>query len=97
MAPPESSVNWQKVRAEFLPDKIGRYVINDSTLCSWGNGLTIKDGYEQKKYIRDKLRVVGTLCINYHKVHGTDEFSVKEIFKTKFFFFNFKDCSRIVG
>ena len=74
----------QKV-AEFKPDEVGRYVINDETLCAWGNGLTIKDGYQQRKYIRDKLRVVATFCKRYHKEYATEDRSVKENFQTKNF------------
>ena len=83
ISPPESNENWDRIRAEFVNDVVGKYVKNYLPLCTRGNVLSIKDGYEQKKYIRDKLRVVATLCTKYHAVYGREEYSVQEIFKSK--------------
>ena len=80
-----SNADWQTVKAAFRTDEVGQYVLNDDTLCSWGNSLTIKCGLAQAKHIRDRLRNVGTFCKSYHKKYGTEEFSVRDIFQPKNF------------
>ena len=57
-------------------------------MCAWGNSLTRKYGLTHSKYIRDKLRIMGTLVMAYHAKYGTnitDDISLKEILQTKNF------------
>ena len=57
-------------------------------MCAWGNSLTRKYGLTHSKYIRDKLRIMGTLVTAYHAKYGTnitDDISLKEILQTKNF------------
>ena len=84
----ELIAEWQSVLAELKNDEIGEYVRKDPTLNALGNTLTIKKGYDQRRHIRDKLRLIATFCINYHKEYGTEDRSVKEIFHTN----NFQKC-----
>ena len=54
--------NWEKILTALRSDDVGNYIRNDPTLCTYGNNLTVRDGFEQRKYIRDKLRIIATLC-----------------------------------
>ena len=80
-----STTDWQTIQGTFRTDEVGQYILNDDTLCAWGNSLTIKCGIVQAKHIRDKLRNVGTFCKSYHKEYGTDDISVRDIFQPKNF------------
>lgn len=80
-----STADWQTIQGTFRTDEVGQYILNDDTLCTWGNSLTIKCGIAQAKHIRDKLRNVGTFCKSYHKEYGTDDISVRDIFQPKNF------------
>ena len=84
----KSSALWQSAAGELMNDEVGMFVKNDKTLYSLGNTLILNKGYEQRRYIRDKLRVIGRFCVKYHKEYATEDRSVKEIFQTK----NFSNC-----
>ena len=85
----KSTTEWLEIKGKFRSDEVGNYTKNDATLCTWGNGLTMKYGIAHAKYIRDKLRTVGTLCKSYHEKYGTnditDDISVRDILQTKNF------------
>ena len=84
-----SSDDWQEIQIQFRDDVVGRYILNDETLCSWGNALTVQLGKVQAKHIRDRLRSVGTFCIKYGHEYGTEDSTIKEILQTKNFYKNF--------
>ena len=85
----KSTAEWLEIKATFKTDEVGDYIKKNATLCAWGNSLTMKCGKSQAKYIRDKLRTVGTFCKSYHEKYGTDDItddiSVRDIFQTKNF------------
>ena len=71
---------------------MGNYIRNDPTLFTYGNNLTVRDGFEKRKYIRDKLQIIATFCVNYHREHDTDNnYTLKEILTVE----NFKSILKI--
>ena len=85
----KSTAEWLEIKATFKNDEVRDYIKKDATLCAWGNSLTMKCGKSQAKYIRDKLRTIGTFCKSYNEKYGTDDItddiSVRDIFQTKNF------------
>ena len=78
-----SNDEWEEIKSSFRQDDVGKYILNDDTLCSWGSSLTIKLGSQQGKHIRDRLRTVGTFCTKYRQVYGTENTSVIDILQTR--------------
>ena len=71
-----SNDEWQEIKTKIRQDDVGKYILNDDTLCDWGRSLTIKLGSQQGKYIRDRLRTVATFCTKYRQEHGTENTSL---------------------
>ena len=87
MTKPDDGSNdqWEEIKAKIRLDDVGKYILNDDTLCSWGSSLTIKLGSKQGRHIRDRLRTVGTFCTKYREEHGTENTSVIDIIQTRNF------------
>ena len=83
-----STDEWLQIKSKFRDDEVGTFAKNDATMYAWCNSLTRKYGLTHSKYIRDKLRIMGTLVTAYHAKYGTnitDDISLKEILQTKNF------------
>ena len=85
----DNSDDWIKLKAKFKNDNTRRFILNDPTLCAWGRNQCLKYGSSQEKHIRDRLRTVGTFCLQYHTQFGTSDFYIKDILKTSNFSKNF--------
>ena len=86
MANPNNEYNdneaWNTLKTKFRNDPTSRYILNDPTLCSYGRNECLRLGSIQEKHIRDRLRTVGTFCLEYHQQHGISDYYVKDILKT---------------
>ena len=38
----KSTTEWLEIKSKFRNDEVGNFTKNDATLCTWGNGLTMK-------------------------------------------------------
>ena len=59
----EDNEDWIKLKVKLNNDDKARYIINDSTMCTWGKNQLMKCGFGQERYIRDRMRTVATFCL----------------------------------
>ena len=77
--------DWNKLKLKFKNDDKGRYIINDSTMCTWGKKQLLKLGITQERHICDRMRTVATFFLKYIELQGSDDYFIKDILKTQNF------------
>merc|ERR1712240_457383 len=75
--------DWTK-----LKDKL-----RDDPKVTWGKNSLKKVGYDQERYIRDRMRTVATFCLKYFELEGSDDCFNKDILVVK----NFRTICRVAS
>ena len=77
--------DWTKLKGKLRDDPKGNYILYDPTIVTWGKNLLKKLGYNQERYIRDRMRTVATFCLKYIEIEGSDDYFIKDILRPKNF------------
>ena len=81
----EGNDDWTNLKVKLNNDDKAKYIINDSTMVTWGKNQLMKNGFAQERYIRDRMRTVATFCLKYIDQQGSDDYFIKDILKAQNF------------
>ena len=82
---------WTQLKGKLRDDPKGNYILYDPTIVTWGKNSIKKNGYNQERYIRDRMRTVATFCLKYFEIEGSDDYFIKDILGVK----NFRKICRV--
>ena len=81
----EGNDDWTNLKVKLNNDDKAKYIINDSTMVTWGKNQLMKNGFVQERYIRDRMRTVATFCLKYIELQGSDDYFIQDILQTQNF------------
>ena len=76
---------WTQLKGKLRDDPKGNYILYDPTIVTWGKNTLKRNGLNQERYIRDRMRTVATFCLKYYELIGGDDYFIKYILVAKKF------------